>query len=123
VDPACGVPLARTAVTLTSVQTSTFKATVTGPALAVANDAMWSIKPSAGSISSTGVYTAPASIPVTETTGAANKEIAFRLGLTEGTIKADFVKLASKFHVGSRVEMALWAERSGEFHYTAEILT
>jgi DNA-binding NarL/FixJ family response regulator len=56
-------------------------------------------------------------------TGAANKEIAFRLGLTEGTIKVYFAKLSSKLAVGSRVGMALWAERSGAFHYPAAVLT
>ena len=56
-------------------------------------------------------------------TGAPNKEIAFRLGLSEATIKAYFSKLASKLDVRGRVGMALWAERSGAFHYPAEMHT
>jgi|ERR1700679_2842355 DNA-binding CsgD family transcriptional regulator len=46
---------------------------------------------------------------------AANKEIAFRLGLTVGTVKVYFTKLANKLNVPNRVALALWAERSGLF--------
>ena len=46
---------------------------------------------------------------------AGNKEIAFRLGITEGTVKCYFVHLANKLNVSNRVGIALWAERSGLF--------
>jgi DNA-binding NarL/FixJ family response regulator len=48
-------------------------------------------------------------------TAVGNKEIAFRLGLTEGTVKYYFTHLANKLSVPNRVGIALWAERSGLF--------
>jgi DNA-binding CsgD family transcriptional regulator len=56
-------------------------------------------------------------------TGASNKEIAFRLGLVEGTIKVYFKKLADKLDIRSRVGMALWGERSGMFPRPTELFT
>lgn len=45
--------------------------------------------------------------------GASNKEIAARLGLTEGTLKVYFQRLGAKIFNGpvNRVALALWAER------------
>ena len=53
-------------------------------------------------------------------TGAANKEISFRLGLTEGTVKVYINKLADKLNIRTRVGIALWGERSGLFRRPAE---
>jgi DNA-binding NarL/FixJ family response regulator len=46
---------------------------------------------------------------------APNKEIAFRLGLTEGTVKCYLNALGNKLNIPNRVGIALWAERSGLF--------
>lgn len=49
-------------------------------------------------------------------TGASNKEIAARLGVTEGTVKVYLsVRLYPSLGVSTRVGAALWAERSGWF--------
>jgi DNA-binding NarL/FixJ family response regulator len=47
--------------------------------------------------------------------GDANKDIAFRLGLTEATTKVYFCKLLTKLNLCSRTALALYAERSGMF--------
>jgi DNA-binding NarL/FixJ family response regulator len=49
-------------------------------------------------------------------TGASNKEIAARLGLSEATVKVYLSAMLYKLlGVSNRVEAALWAERSGWF--------
>ena len=48
-------------------------------------------------------------------TGARNREIGCRLGLTEATIKVCLYNVAKKLNTHNRVEIALWAERSGLF--------
>ena len=47
--------------------------------------------------------------------GARNKEIAFRLGITESTIKLHFHKLQKQLHLKSRTALALYVERRGMF--------
>ena len=47
--------------------------------------------------------------------GASNKEIGARLGLSEDTIKIHFNRMLTKTGMNNRVELALWAERSGMF--------
>ena len=43
------------------------------------------------------------------------KQIAFRLGVSEATMKVYFHCLRRKVGVSSMVALALWAERSGQF--------
>lgn len=45
--------------------------------------------------------------------GAENKEIAFRLGLTEGTLKIYCSRLGKKLGLPNRTALALWADRAG----------
>jgi|HubBroStandDraft_6_1064221.scaffolds.fasta_scaffold711970_2 DNA-binding NarL/FixJ family response regulator len=48
--------------------------------------------------------------------GDHNKEIAFRLGLTEGTIKVYLHHLQRQLNLNSRTALALYVERSGMFY-------
>jgi DNA-binding NarL/FixJ family response regulator len=45
----------------------------------------------------------------------ANKQIAFRLGITEGTVKIYFSRLMQKVDVENRYDLALYALKSGMF--------
>ncbi len=45
--------------------------------------------------------------------GLRNKEIADRLSISEGTVKIHLNNIYKKLHVGSRVELALWARSHG----------
>jgi DNA-binding NarL/FixJ family response regulator len=47
--------------------------------------------------------------------GALNKDIAFRLGIGEPTIKVYYSLLMRKLGLSNRTALALWAERSGQF--------
>jgi DNA-binding NarL/FixJ family response regulator len=47
--------------------------------------------------------------------GDSNKEIGFRLGIKEGTIKIYMHRLQAKLKLQSRTAVALYAERSGMF--------
>ena len=53
--------------------------------------------------------------------GASNKEIGYRLNITEGTTKIYLFNLANKLHIRSRLGIALWAERSGAFKPSSEL--
>ena len=46
-------------------------------------------------------------------TGASDKEIAARLGLTAGTIKVYLTRIRERLGDMSRVQLALWVERGG----------
>jgi DNA-binding NarL/FixJ family response regulator len=48
--------------------------------------------------------------------GRSNKEIAWRLGITEKTVKAHLTSIFSRLGVGDRTSAALWAERHGLTH-------
>jgi two-component system, NarL family, nitrate/nitrite response regulator NarL len=48
-------------------------------------------------------------------TGARNREIACRLGLTEATVRVYLHAIGQKLNIHNRVEIALWAVRSGLF--------
>jgi DNA-binding NarL/FixJ family response regulator len=49
------------------------------------------------------------------TEGLTNKEIAFQLGLVEGTIKMHLFRLFSKLKVQNRTQAAVWWSR-GEYY-------
>ena len=53
--------------------------------------------------------------------GDENKEIAFRLGITEGTVKVYFHKLQTKLTLKSRTALALYVERTGIFTDTGKV--
>lgn len=52
---------------------------------------------------------------VREGGGAADKDIAAQLGISPGTVKVYNSRMLSKLGLNNRVELALWAERSGLF--------
>ena len=47
--------------------------------------------------------------------GHQNKEIGFRLGITEGTVKVYLSRIQKHLNLNSRTAVALYAERSGVF--------
>jgi len=51
--------------------------------------------------------------------GEQNKEIGFRLGLTEATVKVYLHNLQKELNLRSRTALALYAERSGMFYECA----
>ena len=51
--------------------------------------------------------------------GDQNKEIGFRLGLTEGTVKVYLHHLQKQLNLNSRTALALYVERSGMFYECA----
>jgi len=51
--------------------------------------------------------------------GDQNKEIGFRLGLTEATVKVYLHNLQKQLNLRSRTALALYAERSGMFYECA----
>jgi DNA-binding NarL/FixJ family response regulator len=50
-----------------------------------------------------------------------NKEIGFRLGITEGTVKVYLHRLLKQLNLNSRAALALYVERNGMFCDWAEL--
>ena len=46
-------------------------------------------------------------------TGCMNKQIAFRLGISEKTVKAHLTRIFRQIGVDDRMQAALWARRHG----------